>query len=113
MGVSAPKLAEHPTGVFLASRPHTILPLPSLLTCAHSQIGDVISFPSGQGTIGMEILKQLADVDVVYVCVGGGGMLAGIAGYIKGLRPEIKLIGVEAEDAAGMTVRRKINILLK
>ena len=42
---------------------------------------DVIA---GQGTIAMEILKQLADVDTVYICVGGGGMLAGIAGYIKG-----------------------------
>lgn len=60
---------------------------------------------SGQGTIAAEILKQLSgkQLDIVFVCVGGGGMLAGIACYIKALRPMIKVIGVEASDAAGMT----------
>lgn len=63
---------------------------------------DVIA---GQGTIGMEIVKALnsKQLDVVYVCVGGGGMLAGIAAYLKALRPDVRIIGVEADDAAGMT----------
>jgi threonine dehydratase len=58
---------------------------------------DVIA---GQGTIGMEILRQHADpIDAVFVPVGGGGLIAGVAAYIKHVRPEIKVIGVEPEDA--------------
>ena len=60
---------------------------------------------AGQGTVGMEILKQTVStaVDAVFVCCGGGGLLAGIAAYVKRVRPSIKVIGVEAVDAAGMT----------
>jgi threonine dehydratase len=60
---------------------------------------------AGQGTIGMEILKDCVSrpLDAVFVCCGGGGMLAGIAAYIKRVRPSVKVIGVEAADAAGMT----------
>jgi len=58
---------------------------------------------AGQGTIGMEILKQHAGpIHAVFVPVGGGGLIAGIAVYIKQLRPEIKIIGVEPEDADAM-----------
>jgi threonine dehydratase len=56
---------------------------------------------AGQGTIGMEILRQhQGDIDAVFVPVGGGGLLAGIAAYIRYVRPEVKLIGVEPEDSA-------------
>lgn len=41
------------------------------------------------------------DVDVIFACVGGGGLLAGVAAYIKAVRPHVKVVGVEAEDAAG------------
>lgn len=59
---------------------------------------DVIA---GQGTIGMEILRQEpGPVDAVFVPVGGGGLIAGIAVYIKYLRPEVKVIGVESEESA-------------
>jgi len=59
---------------------------------------DVIA---GQGTIGMEIVRQHPEpIHAVFVPVGGGGLLAGIAAYIKYVRPEIKIIGVEPEDAA-------------
>src|SRR5690625_3029845 len=62
---------------------------------------DVIA---GQGTIGMEIVRQHPDdLHAVFVCVGGGGLLAGIAAYIKSVRPDIRVIGVEPEDAASMT----------
>eukprot|EP00051_Salpingoeca_urceolata_P035533 m.30152 g.30152 ORF g.30152 m.30152 type:complete len:648 (-) comp9370_c0_seq1:32-1975(-) len=62
----------------------------------------------GQGTIGMEILKQLPSahkqqLDAVFCCVGGGGLLAGVSTYIKKVLPEVKMVGVEAKDAAGMT----------
>ena len=59
---------------------------------------DVIA---GQGTIGMEILRQVkGPLDTVFVPVGGGGLIAGVAAYIKYVRPEVKVIGVEAEDSA-------------
>jgi len=60
---------------------------------------------AGQGTIAMEVLKQMTGkkLDAVFVCCGGGGMLAGIAAYVKRVRPGVMVIGVEAEDAAGMT----------
>jgi threonine dehydratase len=62
---------------------------------------DVIA---GQGTIAMEILRQLHgdDIDAIFVPVGGGGLIAGIGAYAKALYPRIKIIGVEPEDAAGM-----------
>ncbi|MDH5544330.1 MAG: threonine ammonia-lyase, biosynthetic [Gammaproteobacteria bacterium] len=59
---------------------------------------DVIA---GQGTVAMEILRQhSAELDAVFVPVGGGGLIAGVSAYIKQVRPEIKIIGVEAEDSA-------------
>ena len=62
---------------------------------------DVIA---GQGTIAMEILRQHHgdDIDAIFVPVGGGGLIGGIAAYAKSLYPRIKIIGVEPEDAAGM-----------
>lgn len=58
---------------------------------------------AGQGTIGLEILEQLENVDVVLVPIGGGGILAGIATAIKSIKPEVRVIGVEAAGAASMT----------
>jgi len=59
---------------------------------------DVIA---GQGTIAMEILRQHpGEIDAVFIPVGGGGIVAGMAAYIKYLRPDIRVIGVEPEDAA-------------
>ncbi len=61
---------------------------------------DVIA---GQGTIGMEILRQHPEqIDAIFVAIGGGGLIAGIAAYVKRLRPEIKIIGVEPFDADAM-----------
>lgn len=61
---------------------------------------DVIA---GQGTIGMEILRQHpGDIHAVFVPIGGGGMAAGVAAYIKQLRPEIRVIGVEPVDSDAM-----------
>ena len=61
---------------------------------------DVIA---GNGTIGMEILRQHPDpIEAVFVAVGGGGLIAGVATYVKFLRPEIRIIGVEPDDAASM-----------
>ena len=65
---------------------------------------DVIA---GQGTIAMEILRQLQSLgsrrlDAVFVAIGGGGLIAGVANYIKAVRPEIKVIGVQMNDSDAM-----------
>jgi threonine dehydratase len=62
---------------------------------------DVIA---GQGTIGMEILRQTArPIHAVFVAVGGGGLIAGIAAYVKRLRPSVRVIGVQPVDSDAMT----------
>ena len=67
---------------------------------------DVIA---GQGTIALEILNQHpGPIHAIFCCVGGGGLLAGVAAYIKALRPEIRVIGVEAKDAEAMTQSLKL-----
>lgn len=58
---------------------------------------DVIA---GQGTIAKELLEQLNDIDYIFIGVGGGGLIAGIALYIKQIKPEIKIIAVESDESA-------------
>jgi threonine ammonia-lyase medium form len=55
---------------------------------------------AGQGTVGLEIVEQCPDVATVLVCTGGGGLLAGIATAVRGLRPDARIVGVQAEGAA-------------
>ena len=57
---------------------------------------------AGQGTIGIELLDQLPDVDAVIVPVGGGGLISGVAFAIKSLRPNVKVYGVQASGAPSM-----------
>lgn len=57
---------------------------------------------AGQGTIGLEILEQLPDVDVILVPIGGGGLISGLAYAVKHLKPSCQVIGVQAEGAASM-----------
>ncbi len=59
---------------------------------------------AGQGTIGLEILEQLPDVDQIVVPIGGGGLIAGLACAVKHLKPSCKIIGVQAVGAASMWV---------
>ena len=78
-----------------------IIELKQRLTFVHPY--DDVDVIAGQGTIGMEILRQHPlPVDAIFVPVGGGGLIAGIAAYVKRLRPEIKIIGVEPDDADAM-----------
>jgi threonine dehydratase len=66
---------------------------------------DVIA---GQGTIAMEILEQVSDdLEAIFIAVGGGGLCAGMAAYIKTLKPNIKIIAVEAEDSACLNAAMK------
>ena len=63
---------------------------------------------AGQGTVGMEILRQLpGELDAIFVAVGGGGLCAGVAAYVKYVRPEIKVIAVESDDAACLDAAMK------
>ncbi len=61
---------------------------------------DDLDVIAGQGTIGIEILKELPDADIILVPIGGGGLASGIAVAAKSMRPDIKVIGVEPEGAA-------------
>jgi len=65
---------------------------------------DDLDVIAGQGTIALEILRQCSEPpDAIYVAVGGGGLIAGIAAYVKSLWPQVEVIGVEPEDADAMT----------
>ncbi|WP_447772670.1 threonine ammonia-lyase, biosynthetic [Variovorax boronicumulans] len=73
---------------------------------------DVIA---GQGTIAMEILRQhQGPLDAVFVAIGGGGLISGVANYIKAVRPEIKVIGVQMNDSDAMmqsvAARQRVNL---
>lgn len=57
---------------------------------------------AGQGTIGLEILDQLSDVDAIVCPIGGGGLISGVAYAVKNLNPNVKVYGVQSENAAGM-----------
>src|SRR3546814_10576905 len=58
---------------------------------------------AGQGTVGMEILRQHpGPIDAIFVAIGGGGLISGVAAYVKQLRPEIKIIGVQTVDSDAM-----------
>jgi threonine dehydratase len=59
---------------------------------------------AGQGTIGMEIVRQhTGEIDAIFVPVGGGGLISGIAAYVKQISPKTRIVGVEPVDAAAMT----------
>ncbi len=61
---------------------------------------------AGQGTIGLEILEQLPEVEQIIVPIGGGGLIAGVACAVKHLKPSCRIIGVQAQGAASMWVSR-------
>ena len=62
---------------------------------------------AGQGTIGLDILDQLPDVDQIIVPIGGGGLISGVAVAVKSMRPNVKVIGVQAATVPSMFVSRR------
>lgn len=68
---------------------------------------------AGQGTIGLEIIEQLPDVDAVIVPIGGGGLISGVAVALKTLKPDIKIYGVQAAGAPSMEVSVKENKIIR
>ena len=67
----------------------------------------------GQGTIGVELADQLEDMDAVFVSIGGGGLISGIAGYLKFIRPEIQVIGCSPENSRVMMESVKAGKILE
>ena len=58
---------------------------------------------AGQGTIGIELLRQcMEDIHAIFIPIGGGGLISGIGAYVKMVRPDIKIIGVESDESASM-----------
>ena len=68
---------------------------------------DDLAVIEGQGTLGLEIVEAVPDLDVVIVPVGGGGLIAGVGTAVKALRPQAKVIGVEPERYASMVAALK------
>lgn len=69
---------------------------------------DDLDVIAGQGTIGVEILRQFqGEIDAIFIAVGGGGLASGVASYLKYLRPDIKVIAVEPADAACLDAAMK------
>lgn len=64
---------------------------------------------AGQGTIALELMRQGKNIDIIFVPVGGGGLIAGIASVMKQVLPNVRIIGVEPEDAACMTKALEAN----
>lgn len=59
---------------------------------------------AGQGTVGLEISKQVVDFDAVLVKIGGGGLISGIGSYMKEMKPKVEVIGCEPENSCEMTL---------
>jgi threonine dehydratase len=63
---------------------------------------DDMQLITGQGTVGLEIMRDLPDVDVVVVPIGGGGLISGVSQAVKAVKPSVRVIGVESAGAPGM-----------
>lgn len=68
---------------------------------------------AGQGTIGLELINQLDTIDVVFVTIGGGGLISGIAGYLKSINPNIKIIGCLPENSPVMSESIKAGAIIE
>jgi threonine dehydratase len=73
---------------------------------------DDLAVIAGQGTIGLELLEQCPEVDVVVVSVGGGGVISGIAAAIKAIRPEVRIVGVESSALPAAVLSRQAGELV-
>jgi threonine dehydratase len=67
---------------------------------------------AGQGTVGLEIMADLADADTLVVPIGGGGLIAGIATAAKGIKPDIRVVGVEAAGAPAALLSRQAGAII-
>jgi len=66
---------------------------------------DDVAVAAGQGTLGLEMLEQEPDLDVIVVPIGGGGLMAGVATAVKGIKPDIEVVGAQAESHAAAKIQ--------
>ena len=79
---------------------------------SHSQKILFLFMITGQGTLGVEILEQLPNLDYLFIAVGGGGLIAGVAAYIKMMRPQVVIVGCQPEASPVMSkVRYQMSYL--
>ena len=108
VGASLPKVtATRAYGAEVILEGHTIEDSLAAARAFSDATGAVLIHPfdhadivRGQGTVGLEVLDQCPEVETVVVCLGGGGLLAGMALALKARRPDIRVVGVQAEGAA-------------
>ena len=109
-GVIACSAGNHAQGVALAARRYGIPALicmpsgaPISKVEATREMGaEVCLGPGGYDTVGMEILNENPDIDVIFVPIGGGGLASGVAYAVKALKPSVRVVGVQAEGAPSM-----------
>jgi threonine dehydratase len=107
-GAPLPKLdATRAYGAHIRIAGHTVDEALAEATAYADETGAVLIHPfdhpdivAGQGTLGLEIVEQCPDVRTIVICTGGGGLLAGTAVAVRSLRPDVKIVGVQAEGAA-------------
>ncbi|RVW61542.1 Threonine dehydratase biosynthetic, chloroplastic [Vitis vinifera] len=107
-GVICSSAGNHAQGVALAAKRlgcNAVIAMPVTTPEIKWKSVERLDVIMGQGTIGMEIVRQMqGPLDAIFVPVGGGGLIAGIAAYVKRVSPEVKIIGVEPCDANAMAL---------
>jgi len=72
-----------------------------------------IDIAAGQGTVGYEVWKQLQNIDAVFVCIGGGGLISGVAGYLKHKNKNLKVFGCEPRNSCAMSASIKVGNVIE
>jgi len=72
-----------------------------------------IDIAAGQGTVGYEVWEQLQNIDAVFVCIGGGGLISGVAGYLKHKNKNLKVFGCEPRNSCAMSASIKIGNVIE
>ena len=72
-----------------------------------------IDIAAGQGTVGYEVWEQLQNIDAVFVCIGGGGLISGVAGYLKHKNKNLKIFGCEPRNSCAMSASIKVGNVIE
>ena len=72
-----------------------------------------IDIAAGQGTVGYEVWEQLQNIDAIFVCIGGGGLISGVAGYLKHKNKNLKIFGCEPRNSCAMSASIKIGNVIE
>ena len=72
-----------------------------------------IDIAAGQGTVGYEVWEQLQNIDAIFVCIGGGGLISGVAGYLKNKNKNLKVFGCEPRNSCAMSASIKVGNVIE